>query len=83
MDKMGILAAAHQQGDVEYNANRISFYPDYGVTTQKMRRLFVKMKRKLRNCGKAYALLPLARLQLDLQGKRHYFKLAEKAMQFL
>ncbi|KAJ1109599.1 hypothetical protein NDU88_006959 [Pleurodeles waltl] len=81
-DKLNVLTAAHAQGDVEYNGNRIFFYPDYGTATEKKHRSFMEAKKKLQEHRLVYALLPPARLQGDVRGKRHFFDEPEEAIQF-
>ncbi|KAJ1197410.1 hypothetical protein NDU88_001270 [Pleurodeles waltl] len=81
-DKLRILNAVHIQ-DVEYNGTRISFYPDCGTATQKKWRSYVEVKKKLRERGLAYALLPPGQLRVDVRGKRHLFDQLEEAMQFI
>ncbi|KAJ1216919.1 hypothetical protein NDU88_004517 [Pleurodeles waltl] len=73
-DKMNIQKEARKTRTVEYNGNRISFYPDYGVATQRRRRSIMAVKHKLRDKGLDYALLPPARLRIDVQGTRRFLK---------
>ncbi|KAJ1081314.1 hypothetical protein NDU88_001496 [Pleurodeles waltl] len=68
---------------MEYNGNRIYFYPDYGTVTQEKGRSFVELRKKLRERGLAYALLPPAHLRVDLRGKRHFIDQTEEGMQFI
>ncbi|KAJ1109420.1 hypothetical protein NDU88_006781 [Pleurodeles waltl] len=74
---------ARKAGTVEYNGNRNSLYPDYGVGIQQRLRSFMEVKRKLRDKGLAYALLPLVRLRIDVLGKRYFFDNVEDVMQFI
>ncbi|KAJ1177487.1 hypothetical protein NDU88_002742 [Pleurodeles waltl] len=68
-DKISILVAACQQGEIELHWSRISFYPDYSVEMQKRTRTLVEVKWKQWDNGWAYALLTPAQLRVDHQGK--------------
>ncbi|KAJ1136510.1 hypothetical protein NDU88_002925 [Pleurodeles waltl] len=64
-DKLNILTVARQHGNVEYNGNKTSFYPDYGIATQKEWKMFMDVKKRLRDRGLSYVLLPPVRLRVD------------------
>ncbi|KAJ1187306.1 hypothetical protein NDU88_004083 [Pleurodeles waltl] len=57
-----------RKGGVKWKQDR--FFPDYRTPMQKNRRSCVEIKKKLRRCCIAYALLPLARLRVGAHGKK-------------
>lgn len=56
------MSKARQRGNIEYNGNRVSFYPDFSVEVQKQRAKFVDVKRRLRSQQITYSMMYPAKL---------------------
>ena len=63
-DRENILRAARTIGDLQFNGNRISIYPDFSAATQKQRASFLHVKKRLRDLHMAYSMMYPAKLRV-------------------
>lgn len=72
-DREAIIRAAREKGNILFNGNGITIFPDFSVATQKQRATFLVIKRRLRDLQLPYSMLYPARLRVIHQGKAHFF----------
>lgn len=82
-DRENILCAARTMGDLQFNGNRISIYPDFSSATQKQRASFVHVKKRLRDLQLAYSMLYPAKLRVVDRGKVSFFSSPIEASRWL
>lgn len=82
-DKENILRAARTKGDLSFNGNRISIYPDFSAATQKQRASFTHVKKRLRDSHLVYSMMYPAKLRVVDGGKVHFFNTPVEASRWL
>lgn len=81
-DRDTILRLARERGELRYQNNVISLYPDFTQAVQAARREFLPAKKILQQTGTKYAMLYPAKLRVQTQGKPLIFTEASAAMKF-
>lgn len=82
-DRESIFRAACTGGELQYNGNRISIYPDFSAATQKQRASFIHVKKRLRDLQLPYSMLYPAKLRVVDGGKVSFFNNPTKASRWL
>ena len=82
-DRENILRAARTVGDLQFNGNKISIYPDFSAATQKQRASFLHVKKRLRDVHMAYSMMYPAKLRVVDEGKVFFFNSPTEASRWL
>uniref|UniRef100_H3AFE1 L1 transposable element RRM domain-containing protein n=1 Tax=Latimeria chalumnae TaxID=7897 RepID=H3AFE1_LATCH len=78
-----LLKAARELGKVEWEGHSILFFPDLSKALQDRRRLFLPVKKILREKNVKYSLFYPATLKVTYKGKTMAFGTTEKAEKFV
>lgn len=81
-DRDAVLGAARERGELIYQNNPISIYPDFTQAVQAARKEFLPAKKIFRTLGSKYAMLYPAKLRVHANGKQLLFVDAKAAMKF-
>lgn len=80
---MTILNKAREIGNIMYNGNRVSMYPDFSPELQKKRARFGEAKCKLQQLKVKYALLYPARLRINAMGETVFLDNPERVEELI
>lgn len=72
-DRDAILQAARQKGDILYNNNVISIFPDFSAALQKLRASYINVKKRLRGLNLSYSMSFPAKLRVVHEDKTVFF----------
>lgn len=72
-DRDAILQAARQKGDILYNNNNVSIFPDFSAALQKLRASYINVKKRLRGLNISYSMSFPAKLRVIHEDKTVFF----------
>lgn len=83
-DRQLVMDAARRLKDIRIEGTRIHFFPDFAAATQKRRREFDQVRRKLQSIeGARYAMIYPASLRITINGTVKTFRSPEQASEFI
>lgn len=78
------MEAARRLKEIRVDSSRIHFFPDFSAATQKRRREFDQVRKKLQNIdGARYALIYPASLRIMVNNAVKTFSCPEEAAKFV
>ncbi|KAE8579981.1 hypothetical protein XENTR_v10024258 [Xenopus tropicalis] len=77
------LAEAGKAGDITFENQKVSIYPDFSAEVRKTRAKFTEVKQQLRQRRIPYAMIFPARLRITDNGKTHFFNTPEETTAWL
>uniref|UniRef100_A0A803K8T1 L1 transposable element RRM domain-containing protein n=1 Tax=Xenopus tropicalis TaxID=8364 RepID=A0A803K8T1_XENTR len=82
-DRDTALSEARKAGELIYENQRISIYPDFSTEVRKQRAKYTEAKRQLKMKQIPYAMLFPARLRITVSGRAHFFTSPEEVIRWL
>lgn len=82
-DRDMILAEARKHQDLKFENARIMLFPDFSAETQRRRRSFTDVKRRLREKELKYSMLYPSRLRVQHKGAVRFFETPQDASDWL
>lgn len=82
-DRDMLLAEARKHQDLKYENARIMLFPDFSAETQRRRRSFTEVKRRLREMELKYSMLYPSRLRVQFKGSVKFFDTPQEACDWL